>query len=276
MRRVFCEALGKELLLPDRCERLVSFSPAITESLFLMGLGEKVVGVSAFCVRPAEARSKAILGSYSSTNLDRLRALRPDLVLTTTGYQRPFAERLSGLFRVYAIPLPSTVASLIAGCAEAGLVAGYPEQARELEASLLGALARVLAQGPRKARVYVEIDLGGPITFGAYSYITDALALLGARNIFADRPSEWLQPDFSLVKQLEPDVIVYEPKMFRPLDQAAVLQRLKGRGWGELRALKEGRLHVTPGPYDFLAHHGPSFITEALPWLQGVLGQEGF
>ncbi len=55
MVRVFNEILGHEVDVPERPLRIVSFSPAITESLFMLGLGENVVGVSAFCARPAEA-----------------------------------------------------------------------------------------------------------------------------------------------------------------------------------------------------------------------------
>jgi iron complex transport system substrate-binding protein len=276
MRRVFCEALGSALELPERCERIVSFSPAITESLFEMGLGDKVVGVSAFCVRPPEARKRVILGSYSTANLERLKALEPEIVFTTTGYQRPFAEKLSRSFPVYAMPLPSTIAALIAGCAEVGLVAGYPENARELERRLLDGLPRSRPRGSGSKRVYVEIDLGGPVTFGAYSYITDALHFVGAQNVFGEVPSEWLEPDIGKVAARDPEVIIYEPKMFRPLREADVLEKLRRRGWGDLAAVRAGRVHVTPGPYDFLAHHGPSFITQALPWLMRVLGQQGF
>jgi iron complex transport system substrate-binding protein len=270
-RRVFCETLGVELNLPERCRRIISFSPAVTESLFSMGLGDAVVGVSAFCVRPPAAREKPILGSYSSANIDRIRSLSPDLIFTTTGYQREFAEKLSQEFPLYAIPLPPTLSALLASCVEPGLVAGYYGEARKLERVLLNCLRdmRIGPDAPR-SRVYIEVDLGGPVTFGAHSYITDTLELVGLRNIFADAPSEWLSPDMERVKEEEPDLIIYEPKMFRPIDKAALLERLRRRGWGDLRAVREFHVYVTPGPYDFLAHHGPSFITHAIPWLQGL------
>jgi ABC-type hemin transport system substrate-binding protein len=60
MRKVFCETLGLELKLPEKCERIISFSPAVTEALFSMGLGDKIVGVSVYCVRPEEAKKTNI------------------------------------------------------------------------------------------------------------------------------------------------------------------------------------------------------------------------
>ncbi|MCX8056356.1 MAG: hypothetical protein N3F03_01945, partial [Ignavibacteria bacterium] len=65
-RKVYNEISHLHLILPERCERIVSFSPAITEALFLMGLGEYVKGVSTYCVHPIEARTKKIVGAYNT------------------------------------------------------------------------------------------------------------------------------------------------------------------------------------------------------------------
>ncbi len=94
MRRIFCETLGTELHLPDNLERVISFSPAVTETLFLLGAGEKIAGVSAFCARLSEARRKKVLGSYNTVEKKVLTEIKPDIIFTTTGYQRDFAARL--------------------------------------------------------------------------------------------------------------------------------------------------------------------------------------
>ena len=84
--------------IPDNPKRIISFSPAVTETLFMLGLGENIVGVSAFCARPEEARKKRKVGSYNSVSFDLLRSLHPDLIFTVTGYQREFALKLSETF----------------------------------------------------------------------------------------------------------------------------------------------------------------------------------
>ncbi|CUS87223.1 substrate-binding protein, partial [Candidatus Kryptonium thompsonii] len=125
-----------------------------------------------------------------------------------------------------------------------------------------------------KVKVYVEIDLGGPVTFGAYSYITDAIELLGGENIFGNYPAEWITPDDNKVKELNPDVIIYEPKMFsKNRDKDKIVNFLRGR-FGDVKAIKEDKVFITPGIYDFLAHHGPSFITEVMPWLKEIIDRE--
>lgn len=269
LRRLFNEVLGVEVEVPDAPERIVSFSPAATESLFLLGLGEKIAGVSAFCARPAAAGSKRRLGSYNTVRTEVLDETKPDLIFTVTGYQRDFALKLSRRYPVYPLELPVSVAGIVDFVVKVGLVGGRPEQGRELAAGLLrkaGSLGRVT-----NLRGYVEMDLGGPVSFGSYSYITDAFRFLGCSLVYEDEPSEWLAPDLAWVRAQDPDLVVYEPKMYSGFREEEVGQILTRRGWEQMRAAKLGNVYVTPGPLDFLAHHGPSFITEALPWLERKL-----
>jgi ABC-type Fe3+-hydroxamate transport system substrate-binding protein len=265
--RLFNEVLGMEVSVPDAPERIVSFSPAATETLFKIGLGEKIVGVSAFCARPAEAKTKRKLGSYNTVRDEILDELHPDLILTVTGYQRDFAVRLSKKYPVYPLELPVSVAGIVDFVVKVGLVAGSVERARALAGSLLHGLGTI--EGGANLKGYVEIDLGGPVSFGAYSYITDSLRLLGCAHVYESARSEWLRPDLGMVTACNPDVILYEPKMYSRFTKDDLQALIDSRGWGDLRAVKLGNLFVTPGPLDFLAHHGPSFITEALPWLEG-------
>lgn len=272
MRKVFCELSSRELVLPDELERIVSLSPAVTETLYMLGMGDRVVGVSAFDVHPEEARKKPVLGSYSSINLDKLRSLDPQIVFATSGYQRALGFRLSDLYPTFLVELPVSVHSILDMVVKVGLVVNRAEEARMLAKTMVEALWKSLGGRENGPTVYVEIDLGGPVSFGAYSYITDAISLVGGRNVFGGRPSEWLEPDFGEVAKLDPDIIIYEPKMFRPKTREEVLGLLEKRGWGRLSAVAGGRVHVSPGPYDFLAHHGPSFVLRAMPWLRQVVG----
>ncbi len=269
MAGLFNEVLGREVAVPDRPKRIVSFSPAATETLFMIGDGERVAGVSAFCARPAEAKQKRKVGSYNSVRTELLEELDPDLILTVTGYQRDFALQLSKRWPVYPLELPVSVAGIVDFVEKVGLVSGSPEAARDLAASLL---RKVPARRPGgRARAYVEIDLGGPVSFGAYSYITDAVRLVGGSSVFERERCEWLAPRLVTVPEMDPDVIFYEAKMFSSFGQEDLAMLMRSRGWTGMRAVKEGSCHLTPRPLDFLAHHGPSFITDVLPWLDAKL-----
>jgi len=262
---LFSEVLGREVEIPDAPKRIVSFSPAATETLFKVGLGDSVVGVSAFCARPQEARLKRRVGSYSTVSKELLDEIAPDLILTVTGYQRDFSVRLSETYPVYPLELPVSVAGILDFVVKVGLVTGRHDASRELAGSLM----RRLADVPRMGRLitYVEIDLGGPVTFGAHSYITDAIRLLGCSTIFDEERKEWLEPDMQVVAERNPDAIVYEAKMFSKFGAQDLKRLIGSRGWENLRAPRNGNCFLTPGPLDFLAHHGPSFISEAVPWL---------
>ena len=269
LEKMFNEILGKEVSIPKSPKRIASFSPAATETLFELGLGDRVVGVSAFCARPIEARSRRKLGSYNSARDEVLEDIHPDLVLTVTGYQRDFALRLSKRYPVYPLELPVTVAGIIDFVVKVGLVAGAVESGRDIASKLFRSLARL--ERVDGLNGYVEIDLGGPVSFGRYSYITDAFRLLGSAHIYEDAACEWLKPNFDEVASKDPDALFYEPKMFSTFGEQDIGPLLVSRGWERMRAAKAGNVFVTPGPLDFLAHHGPSFITEALPWLQRKL-----
>lgn len=266
MRKVFNEITGKELHLPSELERIISFSPAVTETLFMLGLGPQVAGVSPFCVRPPEARQKRKVGSYSTARPELLREIDPDVIFTVTGYQRNFALGLSEQFPVYPLELPVSVPGIVDMIVKVGLVTGAYEEARDLERRLFQALESIPSSAGRPS-VYVEIDFGGPVTFGAYSYITDGLSLLGGRNIYGGEPVEWLTPSLRDIPRADPDAIFYEAKMFTRFSAEDLDDLISKRGWEGLRACEEGRVFLTPGPDDFMAHHGPSFILQVMPWL---------
>jgi iron complex transport system substrate-binding protein len=266
---IFNEVLGEDVEVPDRPQRIVSFSPAATETLFGLGAGDRLAGVSAFCARPTEALAKRKVGSYNTVREDLLDELDPDLILTVTGYQRKFAVRLSKKYPVYPLELPVSVAGIVDFVVKVGLVSGEPDRARAMEGSLLEGLGRV--RRVRGMRVYVELDLGGPVAFGAHSYITDSIRLLGCSSVTERQRSEWLRPDFKEVEREGADVIIYEPKMFTKFGDADLAELIRRRGWEGMGAVRRGNCFVTPGPLDFLAHHGPSFVTVAIPWLEEKL-----
>lgn len=263
------DQLGRKVNLPDDPQRIISFSPAVTETLFELELGKRIVGVSAFCSRPKETSKIRKVGSYGSAKLDVLREMNPDLILTIAGFQRDFAESLSKEFTVYTFELPSSVAGIIDMVSRIGIVTGKRKEARYMEFELM----KYLGSLRRRPSVsgYLEIDLGGPVSFGSLSYITDALSILGVDSIYADRPKEWLEPDMDFVKESDPDVIFYEPKMYSRFTSDDLQRLIASRGWNNLRAAKNGHIFATPGPLDFFAHHGPSFIRETLPWAVEVL-----
>jgi len=83
---------------PPQPKRIVSLAPAVTEIIFSLGLGERVVGVTTVCDRPDEARSKTKIGGMANPSIEAIVALKPDMVvMTSDGNPKVIADRLARL-----------------------------------------------------------------------------------------------------------------------------------------------------------------------------------
>lgn len=259
--KVYSEVLGKEVPVPEAPERIVSLSPAITEILFLLDLGERVVGVSHFCNKPEEAKRKPRLGSYFQVNYKKLDELEPDLILVTTGAQRKLALELSEKgYTVYPIPLPVSLPGIIDMVSQVGIVTGEIKRARSLARELVEGLAS-LKTVDSPLRVYYEIDLGGPVSIGSHNYIDDGLSRIGLANIFSDVRQPWIiNPDPEEIVSRDPQIILYEKAPYKTYSHDKIIGSMKDRGLEETTALSRGNI-VFLEP-DSLAHYGPSIISQ--------------
>jgi len=261
----------------DRPQRIVSLNPSVTETLYMLGAGDRVVGVSSWCHRPPEALSKPKVGSYTVVLEDKLAELNPELVLTTTGAQRGAVEKLVAMgYPTYPIPYPKDLYSIMSMVAEVGGLIGETDRALELCINLLKKVEvlRTLSEeyiDVRGARpsVYVEIDLGGPTMPAYFNHITHALYIAGFANIFHHIPHDYLYgmkvqghetvDIVEMLSKFDPDIIVYESKSFHP-DKNEGVKVMCSRGLLGLKAVANGRVLTLPA--DTLAHYGPSFMKE--------------
>ncbi|EQD45771.1 periplasmic binding protein, partial [mine drainage metagenome] len=241
-----------EVEIPDDPRRIISFSPSITEILFELGLSDCIAGISAFCVRPPETASKRRIGSYGFVRREILDELKPDLVFTISGYQDKFTEELSKTYPVVCLELPVSVAGILDLPVKVGTITARREEGRKLSQSLMNRLPK-----PRMDIVgscYLEIDLAAPTSFGAFSYITDALRFCGLQSIYRNENREWIYPDLDFVKSSDPDIIIYEGKMFSKFTEMDLTNLVKKRGWHELKASMNNMIFKTPSNLDFFAH----------------------
>ena len=265
--RVFNELLGEEVEVPDRPCRIVSLAEDITETLFMIGAGDRVVGVSSYCYRPSEAYSRTRVGTYYRVSYSRLEKLKPDLILTTSAAQRRVnLELYERGYPVFPIQLPVSVAGVVENVRRVGVLVDETENSLMLAEKLVFKLAELgksrLTNNPR---AYVEIDLGSPITVGQASYVHDMLHILGLRNIYGDVKRAYLEPDFRKVVEYDPDIIIYDPKPHEQKAYQKFYKLVSSRGWDSMRAVKLNRIVITRG--DDVAHYGPSLILEIMPLL---------
>ncbi len=262
--RVYSPELGF-VEIPRNPGRIASLSPAVTETLFLLGAGGRVVARDSWSYRPREALRVPKVATYTAVHLEKLEALRPALVLTTTGVQLELVRALKGAgMPVYPVPVPSSPYSLIDSVLTVGGLVGRVREAEALADNLLHQLENLPRLGT--LRTYVEIDLGGPTVPAAFSHITGALRRMGLENIYGEVPQAYLYgmpvPGYPLfnpgeVPALQPDILVYEAKS-RRAGKERFLSLARARGWSRMEAVRKGRVVVLPP--DTLAHHGPSFF----------------
>lgn len=237
--------------LPDSARRIVSLAPNATETLYALGLGSRVAGRSAFCYRPAATLSLPVISSYTKVRWDLLRSLNPDLVLISTGVQRELLGELQNAgLPVFPVPLPVSPYGILENVVLLGGLLGAEIRANQLCADLSERYSKLYRLLP-PMRVYLEFDLGGPISVGRGSYVSEAIRHLGLTNIYADQPQSYFTPDLDEVSRRVPELVIYEPKPHRMRQEERAKALMGSRGWDYPLVVNEG---------DELAHYGPLFF----------------
>lgn len=252
--RLVVDETGRQVGLPVRVERIVSLAPSLTEILYALGLEARLVGVTDFCDFPLEAKSKPRVGQVINPSLEKIVALKPDLVLgTTAGNRRETATALERL----GIPLygldPRSVEDVLASIRRLGELLEVAEAGGELEAHLRGRLERVAARVNARARPRVLFVLWVEplMSVGRKTFVHDALARAGAESVSGDRAEDWPRLSLEEVLRQNPDYLIVP----RSPAVESRLQELGGNPvWRELRALREKRVILLdeavlrPGP----------------------------
>ncbi|MEM3714998.1 MAG: ABC transporter substrate-binding protein [Thermoprotei archaeon] len=256
--------------VPEKPERIISFSESITETIFMLGAGDRIVGVDSWSQRPREAMRKRKVGDYVHLKLDVVEELKPDLILTATGVQRTIIEQLKSKgYPVYPIPIPISVYEIINNVLIIGGLIGEQEQALKLADDLMNNIEKFKKRALKNSlKAYIEIDLGGPTIPAYFSHITSALRLLNIINVYGHEKQSYLYGmqipgfpvfDLSDVIRKDPDLIIYESKnKFPTKDELAEI--IKKRNWESIKAVRENKMITIPN--DTLAHYGPSFFNE--------------
>ncbi len=194
--------------------RIVSTAPSITETLFALGLGDRVVGVSNYCHYPPEAASRPHVGSYLHPNIESIAALKPDLVIAQTTSD-PIAPRLAAMklrtLQVEQGNLDQTFAT-IHKIAE---VCGVPERGQELAAQLrarLDAITKRASSRPRRTLVFVvgrsPGRLDGIVAVGRDSFLNELIRIANGENPLASSPAAYPRISLESLLSTDPDVLV--------------------------------------------------------------------
>ncbi len=227
-------------------KRVVSLAPSITETIFALDKGNALVGVTAHCQYPpkvielVKSRQLRTVGSYSTTNLDRVFALKPDMVIATKHAQRATLEKLrEGGFELIVLDYPKTVEELFAMIQSIGNHLGAEDRASSVISHLRKRVESVkeAAKIREPLSVFFELSDEPLITVSGKIWIGDMIRLAGGTNIFEDRSEAFPAVQQTEVKARNPDVVIVA--VVKPEDVQGVYAR---EGLGEIKAIREGRV----------------------------------
>ena len=247
---------GRQVELPAPPQRIVSLMPSLTEIVCALDACGRLVGTDRFSNFPASVLALHKLGGLEDTQVERLVALKPDLVLLT-GSSRA-VNRLEGLgLRVLALE-PTTLQDTERVVRQVALALGDAAAGPRLWQSLLARVDAAAARVPsalRGQRVYLEVA-SAPYAAGESSFVGQTLARMGMANIVPATlgPFPKLNPEF--VVRAQPDIV---------MASARGLADMPARpGWGSLRALRDQRsCGFTSAQWDALVRPGPRLAEAA-------------
>ena len=253
---------------PPQPRRIVSLSPALTEILFALDLGERVAGVTSFCDWPPEAREKPKVGGYADPSVETILGIRPDLVVVSPGpgnRDAALALERAGI-RVEVVPA-ETLAETLAAFELVARATGVPERGAALAAKVRAQLDGVAsrASGQPRVRSLFCVQTEPVIVAGAGTLPSELLEIAGGENVVSLPRYPTLGVETIL--ELAPSVIL-QSRMDAPPAGSEGSEAAFWRRWSSIPAVREGRVHVLENP--LALRPGPR-VGEAAEQLEALL-----
>ncbi len=237
----------KEILLSAKPVRIISLGPTPTELLFALGLDKEIVGVSRYCDYPEAAKKKEKVGGFVDVDIERIAALRPDLIVAFGTLQLPVVETLEKRgFTVFWI-YPHSVKDILDSFTRVGRITGAVREAAVLRVSVekeLVALRSGLGEIPDEKRpaVFRVMSFNTRATIGADSFQTDLFSLAGGRNAFPAAGNDYIELDARELSKGDPGAV-----LVCGADEAGLKQKvMESPLYKDLGAVKNGSVLVMP------------------------------
>jgi iron complex transport system substrate-binding protein len=241
---------------PASAARIVSLVPALTEMLFAMGAGPQVVAVSSYDEFPPEVKSLPRVGALLDPDMERILALRPDLVVSYGSQSDIQAQLARAKIRVFSYR-HAGLNGVFATLKELGAAVGRPADGERLAREIRTGLDRIQARvhGRPRPRTLLVFDrdpasLRGVFVSGGVGFLHDMLGIAGGVNVFADVARESVQPSIETMLARAPEVIleVRATGMLAPADDIAQAKR----AWSALAsvpAVRQGHIQILSGEH---------------------------
>ena len=254
------DALGRHVRIPEAPHRVVSLAPSITETIYGLGAGAIIAGITDFTEWPPEAKNLASVGGVVNPSIERIIALQPDLVIATREINRKETvddlDRLGvPVFVINPVGLDGTLESI----QQIGTALNRTAEADHLVVRLRARRAAVTARVKDLARprVLLVIYPDPVFTIGRGAFITEIIDAAGARSVTDDLPQSWPRIGIEEVLRRDPDLLLLPVSGHNAISAADLQHR---PGWDRLEAVRRNRVLY----YDERLYHPSQRAFEAL------------
>jgi iron complex transport system substrate-binding protein len=250
--------------------RIVCLTEETTETLYLLGEGDRVVGVSGYTVRPPEARQKPKVSAFINARFEKIEALAPDLVLAFSDLQADIVAEL--VRRGYPVVTfnQRSIEEILQMMLVVGGLVGRADRAEALVAQMHEGLDAVRSLASRLAwrpRVYFE-EWDNPLISGI-RWVEELVAVAGGEPIFPELARARLAKD--RIVQSE-EIVHRDPELIvaswcgKPVRIEKIARR---PGWQDVTAVRHGLIHEIKSAY--ILQPGPAALTEGVGQLHAII-----
>lgn len=224
-------------------DRIVSLSPLITENIFLLGAGDRLVGNTIYCQRPEAARHKAKVGSVQEISVEKIVSLQPQLILASNLTPPQQAEKLRQLgFRVEFFRQPASFADICSHFLRLGRLLGLEERAEAIveQAQKKVEAVRYAVEPLPRRKVFLQVGAHPLFSSIRSSFTHDFIELGGGVNIAGEQLSGMMKTEQVLA--LNPDLIIIA--VMGPEHGIGAEQKNHWMSFAAIEAVRAGRVHV--------------------------------
>ncbi len=251
-------------------QRIVCLTEETTETLYLLGQGDRIVGVSGYTVRPPEARLKPKVSAFINAKFDKIEALKPDLVLAFSDLQADLVAELVRRGMNVVVFNQRSVAEILQMIAMLGGLIGCPREAERLADRLTADLDRITESAsrfPRRLRVFFE-EWDEPLISGI-RWVEELVAIAGGTPIFPELATAGLARDRIVdpleVARRDPQVI-FASWCGKKVKKATIRSR---PGWDATSAVRDDRIFEIKSTY--ILQPGPASLTDGVQQMHAIL-----
>jgi len=243
--------------------RIISLAPSITETLFQLGLGDRVVGVTRYCDYPREALAKAKVGGYYDPNYEAILLLNPDLILMLPEHEEP-REHLGKLGLSILVVDHKTIPGILNTIMTIGKVCGVEQAAESIVSDLRTRMEHIrqTTEGLPRPRVMISVgrnmgSLKDVYVSGRGGFYDEMITFAGGKNAYVGNIAFPVISGEGIIR-LNPEVII---DMVPDLEEKGLDEAMILKEWetvSQVDALRNGRVHVFG--QDYVVVPGPRFI----------------